>query len=274
MQFQITTLEKVKNAEIAEVFNSAFADYFVKIELTEKNLADKILTENIVLEKSVGAFLDGKLVGFILLGIENKTAYNSGTGVIPNARGNNLTGKMYDFILPKLKAEDVYSQQLEVVTENFSAIKIYEKIGFEKLRTLACFKGKITISKNHQDIEIKDLDEIDETLFSQFWNSKPSWQNSLSAIKRTKHLHKIIGAFYENILVGYLIYTENGRIKQFAVKKDFRHLGIGQTLLAQLNNQEIIITNVDKSDYETMSFLEKIGLKIFLEQFEMKFSNT
>lgn len=274
MQFQISTLKKVKNAEIVEVFNSAFADYFVKIELTEKSLADKILAENLILEKSVGAFIENKLVGFILLGIENGVAYNGGTGVIPKARGNNLTGKMYEFILPKLNAESVYLHQLEVVTENFSAIEIYEKIGFEKLRTLVCFKGKITISKINRDIEIKYLEEIDETLFPQFWSSNPSWQNSISAINRTKYLHKIVGAFYENNLVGYLIYTETGRIKQFAVKKEFRRLGIVQTLFAQLNNQEIIITNVDKNDGETISFLEKIGLNLFLEQFEMKFSNT
>ncbi|HRH40263.1 MAG TPA: GNAT family N-acetyltransferase [Pyrinomonadaceae bacterium] len=274
MQFQFSTLKKVKAAGIVEVFNSAFADYFVKIELTEMSLADKILAENIILEKSVGAFVENKLVGFILLGIENGVAYNGGTGVILKARGNSLTGKMYEFILPKLNAEGIYSHQLEVVTENFPAIKIYEKIGFETFRALACFRGKITISKINRDIEIKDFDEIDETLFSQFWNSNPSWQNSISAIKRTKYLHKIVGAFYENNLVGYLIYTETGRIKQFAVKKEFRHSGIAQTLFAQLSNPEIIITNVDKRDYETISFLEKLGLNPFLEQFEMKFSNT
>ena len=122
--------------------------------------------------------------------------------------------------------------------------------------------------------EIKYLEEIDETLFPQFWSSNPSWQNSISAIKRTKYLHKIVGAFYKNNLIGYLIYTENGRIKQFAVEKEFRHSGIAQTLFAQLNNPEIIITNVDKNDGETISFLEKLGLNLFLEQFEMKFSNT
>ncbi|MBX7174509.1 MAG: GNAT family N-acetyltransferase [Pyrinomonadaceae bacterium] len=270
MQFQISTLKKVKTAEIVEVFNSAFADYFVKIELNEKSLADKITTENIILEKSVGVFFENKLVGFILIGIENKVAYNGGTGVLLDFRGQSLSKRMYDFILPKLKAENTYSHQLEVITENLPAIKTYEKIGFQKMRTLACFKGKINVSKLNDNVVIKNLNEIDETLFPQFWNSQPSWQNSLSAIKRTQNLHKILGAFHQNNLAGYLIYTGTGRIKQFAVQKDFRRLGIAQTLFHQLNNQEILITNIDKDDPETVSFLNNLGLNLFLEQFEMK----
>lgn len=270
MQFQFSTLENIQNAEVVDVFNKSFADYFVKIELNEKSLADKFRTENIALEKSVGAFFENKLVGFILIGIENEVAYNGGTGVLPEFRGNSLTRKMYDFILPKLKAENIFLHQLEVISENYPAIKTYEKIGFQKTRTLVCFKGKINVSQINNIIEIKSLDEIDTTIFPKFWNSQPSWQNSLSAIKRTQNLHKIIGAFHQNNLVGYLIYTETGRIKQFAVQKDFRHSGIAQNLFHQLNNQEVLITNVDKNDPETISFLPKLGLNLFLEQFEMK----
>lgn len=270
MQLNFSTLGNVQTAEIVEVFNKSFADYFVKIELNKKSLGDKIRTENIILESSVGVFFENKLVGFILIGIENEVAYNGGTGVLPKFRGNSLTLKMYEFILPKLKNQGISFHQLEVITENFPAIKTYEKIGFQKLRTLACFKGKIDISKKNRKVKIKVLEEIDENLFVSFWNSQPSWQNSISAINRTKNQHKIISAFYENELVGYLIYTENGRIKQFAVSKEFRHLGIGKTLFAKLDQKEIIITNIDKNDSETIYFLQKTGLSIFLEQFEMK----
>lgn len=270
MKFRFSTLANVNKTELIEVFNSTFADYFVKIELSEQTLADKICAENIDLSKSVGAFLAEKLVGFILIGIEGTNSYNGGTGVLPKFRGNHLTEKMYDFILPKLKAEGVYLHQLEVITANFPAIKTYEKIGFTRARTLACFKGKIRITKINKDVGLRFLDDIDRQLFPVFLYSQPSWQNSLSAVNRTINQHKIVGAFYQSELVGYLIYTENGRIKQVAVDQDFRHLGIGQTLCSQLNNKEIIITNVDKNDEETVSFFKKIGLNLFLEQFEMQ----
>jgi ribosomal protein S18 acetylase RimI-like enzyme len=261
---------KDKKTELIEVFNLAFADYFIKIELNENNFNEKVLVENIILEKSIGAFLDNNLVGFILVSIDENKSYNAGTGVLPNCRGNDLTKKMYEVLLPKLQAENIILQQLEVITENIPAIKTYEKIGFKKTKTLACFKGSIKNLKINNDVELKILDEIDETRFSDFWNAQPSWQNSFLAIKRTKSLHKIVGAFLKEKLVGYIIYTASGRIKQFAVDKNFRCLGIGQTLFSQLNNQEIIITNIDENDQESLSFLSKIGLKIFIEQFEME----
>lgn len=268
--FQFRTLENIKKDELIKVFNSSFADYFVKIKLNPQTLSDKILAENIDLENSVGAFFEDKLVGFILQGIECKNSYNAGTGVLHEFRGNQLTSKMYEFILPKLNSLGIKNQQLEVITQNISAINIYQKTGFEIVRNLVCLGGKVKAEKVNNEVELKPLQKIDEPLLSAFWDSQPSWQNSLSAIQRTINQHKILAAFFQNELVGYLIYSKNGRIKQFTVKKEFRYQGIGQTLFAQLNNLEFIITNIDKNDFETISFLQKIGLSIFLEQFEMK----
>lgn len=268
--FAYKTLETIEKTELIEVFNSVFSDYFIKIALNERNFANKLLLENIILEKSVGAFSEGKLVGFIAVGFENEKSYNGGTGVLKSARGQKLTEKMYQYLLPKLKAEGITSQTLEVITENFSAIKVYEKIGFQKVRTLACLKGKINVLEINRNVEIKEISELNETMFQSFWNSSPAWQNSLSAVKRTKNLHKIIGAFIENRLVGFLIHNKIGNIKQFAVDKNFRRQKIGQTLFSQLDKQETVITNLDENDRESISFLEKLGLEIFLRQFEMK----
>ncbi len=274
---QIFTLENVKSGEVIKILNAAFADYFVKIELTEKTFAEKTLLENIVLEKSAGAFEKGKLVGFILLGTDdwlgNKTAYNAGTGVLAEFRGNNLTSKMYEFILPSLKSEGIHFHQLEVITKNLAALKTYQKIGFETVRTLTCLRGIAAPNQINRNIELRILDEISEQLFPQFWNSQPSWQNSLAALRRTKDLYKIIGAFDNSELAGYIIYSDNGRVKQFGVRKDCRHSGIAQTLFGfiqrELNEKEMIITNIDKTDRQTILFLKRLGLNLYLEQFEM-----
>jgi ribosomal protein S18 acetylase RimI-like enzyme len=268
-EFTFSTLENIQTAEFIEVFNSAFAEYFIKIEINERNFANKIRLENICLEKSVGAFLDEKMVGFILVGIENENSYNGGTGVLLNARGQKLTEKMYEILLPKLKADGFTLQTLEVINENFPAIKIYEKLGFQTIRTLVCLKGKINVSEINRKVEIREIEEIDETLFSSFCNAKPAWQNSFSAIARTRDLHKIIGAFIENKLVGFLIYNQIGRIKLFAVDNNFRHQKIGQTLFSQFDKKETVITNIDANDRESVLFLRKLGLEIFLRQFEM-----
>ena len=94
---EIKTLEGVSFDQIEEVFNLSFSDYYFKIHFTKKQLEDKFEHENGMLELSVGAFENKKLVGFILhfYAVEKgeKVVYNGGTGVIPSKRGQGLAKK-------------------------------------------------------------------------------------------------------------------------------------------------------------------------------------
>jgi ribosomal protein S18 acetylase RimI-like enzyme len=72
------------------------------------------------------------------------------------------------------------------------------------------------------------------------------------------HLQKLVGAFTDENLVGYVIYTKKVTIKRFAVKNDFRRLRIGQTLFDFVRNDlkdaDITILNLDKKDRESVFF--------------------
>ena len=107
----IKSLEQTSLPEIVKTFNESFADYFVKIKLTQDQLIQKMTLENIRLNYYVGAFIDGQLVGLILSGIDNfkgiKTGYNGGTGVIPEHRGKGITPQLYEFLIEKYKKEGV-----------------------------------------------------------------------------------------------------------------------------------------------------------------------
>ena len=103
MRLQI--LENIPYEKLLEVFNLSFSDYIVPLCLTQEQLEDKIKTDSIKLEFSVGAFEDNQLIAFILHGydmIDNlKIVYNAGTGVIPAKRGNRLTKKLYEYVLQR-----------------------------------------------------------------------------------------------------------------------------------------------------------------------------
>lgn len=266
---QIKTLEGISTSEIANAFNEAFSDYLVPISLSADDLQTKMTAENTKPEFSAGAFSNGKLVGFILIGIDNETAYNGGTGVIPAFRGQNLTRRMYDFLFPVLAENGITNHLLEVITENEKAIPVYEKIGFEKARILICYKGKV-LPKNSSSVAIKPIAFED---FSRFWDFKPTYQNATEAITRTANHHQTLGAFADEKLIGYITFIENaGRVKQFAVSTEYRKNGIGRQLF--LAAQEIIgdkfisVTNVENSDKSNI-FLRKIGLEITVQQHEM-----
>jgi ribosomal protein S18 acetylase RimI-like enzyme len=274
----IKSLSETSVSDIIFAFNVSFADYFVKLQLTNEALIEKINAENIKLDYSVGAFADNKLVGFILIGIDTingiQTAYNGGTGVITAFRGRQLTLSMYQQLNNILSGKEIKAHQLEVIENNKYAIQAYEKTGFKVKRILGCLKG-IPIQKRLQTIEIKETNISACEQFVPLWEIKPSWQNELNAVKRTLQSHYIIGAYKDNVLVGYAImHRHSFRLKQIFVHPNFRSSGIGKSLVSHFSNcdykREISIIGVDEAKPKVINFFRSCGLDRYLGQYEMK----
>ena len=267
---QITTLEGVPTDVIAEIFNQAFSDYLVPIQLTEEMLLEKMRAENTMPDHSAGVFQGGNLVGFILIGIDNGIAYNGGTGVIPDCRGQNLTRRMYDFLIPLLDQKGIRKHLLEVLTENQRAVPVYRKIGFETVRTVSCFKGKIGNSLQSA-VVIREI-ELDEIL-PECCDFAPTYQNTIAAIVRGG-TNKVVGAFDAGSLAGFIVFApETARIKHFGVVKTHRLCGIGKQLFQEVQSiageKMLSLINVDDRD-GSIVFLEKIGFEKTVSQFEMR----
>ena len=142
---KIHSLTHVDLEELSSLYNLSYQNYYVSINLSTEQFQGKLKMEDINLDYSIGASIDGKLIGFLLYGIRNyndvKTAYIGGTGVSPEHRGKKITQQMLDFSFPKLKEHQVKNIFLEVNTKNDFAINAYEACGFEKTRTLNSYKG-------------------------------------------------------------------------------------------------------------------------------------
>lgn len=186
----LSTLESVTTNELLAVFNSSFSDYIVPFHLTKEQLEDKIKSDRIGLKLSAGAFEGNNLIGFILHGYDTvdyvKVVYNVGTGVIPTKRGNKLTKRLYEYLLPIFKVQNIDKVVLEVITENKPALTTYKSIGFETVRKLNCYKGSINIINTPSDLEIRELTYHDWRQLQSFWDWKPSWQNSITAVEILK----------------------------------------------------------------------------------------
>lgn len=272
---QIHSLENINIEVLTDTFNKAFEGYFVPIKLDAQHLADKIKSENILPKHSIGVTINEQLAGFILVGInpESNTAYNAGTGVIPEYRGQKLTEKMYSHLLSKLDEIGIKNHVLEVICENQKALKIYEKLGYSILRKVICYKGQISETSN-PDFKIKKINFPDEAELKKFRNHHPAYQNSLFCINNNAEKHSVFGTFNNEKLIGYIVFDKNTlRIKQFGVDKNFRNKGIGHQLFFEVQklNPEavIVIINVDENDFETNIFLRNIGLTPFIKQYEL-----
>ncbi|WP_159451624.1 GNAT family N-acetyltransferase [Pedobacter africanus] len=249
------------------------------MQLTKEQLERKLIADSIDLKLSAGAYEDGKLVGFILHGLDvqgnEKLAYNAGTGVIPTKRGRNLTREMYRFILPLLEKEGITKCMLEVLEKNLPAIKTYKTIGYTLNRELVCLKGKFKGTSIDPKVpRIKALKKINWTEVSTFWDWQPSWQNSVTAMQNLGEYNKIAGIYDGRKLVAYICYNpDSNRIAQFAVHQSYRRRGYGKALFKHVaghNNTELSVVNVDIDSGPTITFLGSVGLFPYIYQYEME----
>ncbi|MGV6830528.1 MAG: GNAT family N-acetyltransferase [bacterium] len=273
----IKTLTNTSAQERVVAFNAAFADYFVPFRFDEAQLAAKLASDKNDLSLSVGAFDDNQLVGFMFHGYAEvegkKRVYNGGTGVIPTHRGQGLTKQMYAYSIPLLKAKGIDQLVLEVIDKNIQALKSYEKSGFKITRKVQCYSGEITELPTNNKINIQPLTAYDWQHLQSFWGITPTWQNSAHIIDHLGENTLAFGAYLKAQLVGYLVYNPTSkRLQQIAVSPAFRQQQIGATLIAYLKenyHHTLSIINVDETSKSLASFLQYIGLKPSVAQYEM-----
>lgn len=264
---------------IYEAFLKAFSDYPVRMDMSfaqfEKILKRKGFDPNL----SVGAFDEDCLVGFILNGCRKwngkATAYDVGTGVIPQFRKQGITKQMLQ--TAKQQFSDLGAEQyiLEVLTSNTSAANIYRKNGFTVEREFLCCqmeRGKDRFYSIHQTEHIVNPDW---ELFKSFWDFPPSWQNSIPSIEALSESFLISVVRNNNQIIGYgIIDKSTGEIPQIAVDKKWRSKGIGSSILADLiehtDSGQIKILNIDTRSKQMLSFISAAGFYHTVNQFEMK----
>jgi len=277
---ELRTLAKTTKAELLVCFNEAFSDYMIPMKLTAEQLESKLIIEDIKFADSIGAFKHNKLIGFVIHGVretnEGKLAYNAGTGVIPTERGQGLTVRMYDYMLPRFKSEGFNKVMLEVISNNLPAIRSYEKIGFTSIRTLNCYRGEIKSQKTNPEVSIKHIENWNSETVNLKWEVKPSWQNSDQSIKNLAVTAHCLVAYIRGDPIGHaLINSSNNRVLQIKVDKNYRKERVGSSIMNYIKSNysdSSSIINVDSAHQAINSFIENIGMTNFLQQIEMKLS--
>ncbi len=263
---------------LAEAFGEAFATYEVRI--TPAELRVMLRRRGFDPALSFAAFDDaGRIMGFTLNGIGTfggvTTAYDTGTGTLPNYRGRGLASRIFEASLPHLRAAGVAQYLLEVLQHNTSALSVYRGLGFEVSREFNYFRGEVP-NISHFDHKVRHVDVSDVVdVAPRFWDFDPSWQNGFEAVGRAPEDFITLGVFDDGMLVGYGIFEPAaGDITQIAVAKAHRRRGIGSALLdvmLQANRAEAVkcINTEIGRDASIAAFLQAHGIPLAGTQFEM-----
>lgn len=282
-QLYFTTLTEHDMPALHQTFLQAFADYLVPIQLNEEQFNTKLRREGIEPGFCVAAYDGDKMVGFIMTGLGEwqgkPTAYNGGTGVLPAYRNQKLTRRLYNFLVQKLRQSGVEQCLLEVIQENTAALKSYEGVGMSVTRSLDCFRSPkqelLLEAPAPEGVSIAKAVKPCWDVYQEWWDMRPTWQNSIDAIKRSKSDAVILEAHdAEQVLCGYIIfYPLNGAIAQFAVHRSYRRAGVGTALLREATklteSLNLMLINIDTAAPDFINYLKRCHFKRVLGQYEM-----
>jgi len=217
-------------------------------------------------------FDKGKLVGFIIHAIDKRagilTAFNTGTGVIPEYRGKRIVKSIYDYALKDLRQNGIKRSTLEVITKNSIAIRSYESIGFKVCKKYKCYKGVIRIENCDQfelkEIEFKNID-WEKLPNQQFY----SWDNQKETILEGKYnIFQVLNNKEPESF--FIINPESHYLAQFDIlnteNKGWKRLF---SAIKQVSGR-IQINNVDERLKYKLDNLSIIGLENSVDQYEME----
>lgn len=278
---EIKSLSHTSFNELFKAFKQAFANYEVQVDKSE--LQTMLKRRGFNPELSFAAFDEGKIVSFTCNGIGNyygiPTAYDTGTGTLKEYRGKGLATRVFEYSIPYLQEAGIKEYLLEVLQHNKSAVSVYKKIGFEVTREFCYFRSKIEqIDTESKAIDLpytlQPINLNQYPLIPDFWDFRPSWQNSLESINRTYEDFICIGVFRNGTLIGYGAFEPtSGDITQIAVDKAYRRKGIGSLLFQKMlesnkhNTIKIINTNAECDSIQ--AFLQAKNIELTGKQYEM-----
>jgi len=265
---------------VHEAFLKAFSDYIIPLQLSAEQLQDMFIRRAADMSLSVAAFDDDKVAGFTINAVGLHcglfTAYDVVTGVLPEFRGRRLGQQIFQHCIPELKKAGAVQYLLEVFQANTPAVKLYEKTGFQKSRSLLAFRrDSVQEGRQNPAFLVQEAAPVWRE-FEEFWDWTPTWQNSRASVERSTSIKVVLGVRKGEEVAGYgVVYPNSGDIPQLAIRHAFRKQGAGSILMRELHSRvqagrPARVINVDANAEATIAFLLSENFEQFGKQFEMK----
>ena len=278
---EIRSLADTDFDTLYEAFARAFADY--EIHPGREDLRKMLRRRGFAPELSFAAFDGERIAAFTFNGIGRHdglpTAYDTGTGTLPEYRGQGLASRIFTASIPHLQAAGIRQYLLEVLQHNPAAIAVYRKTGFEATREFDYFgqaKSAIRLPEKCPVFPHAIRPTTPDTLLRHpdFLDFRPSWQNDGDSVARAGTDLIGLGLYRDDELLGYCICEPaSGDITQLAVAPGLRRQGIGSALfrraLETIEADAIKVINTETGCASFMRFLRSMNIPLKGRQFEM-----
>jgi ribosomal protein S18 acetylase RimI-like enzyme len=142
--------------QIAELLTRGFEGYFVPINISVPVLLTMMRRDGIDLNETRILHQDDEPIGVALIARRGWTSRLAAMGIVSSARKGGAGTWAMEQLIEEARARGDQEMLLEVITQNTAGVKLYEKVGFKKIRKLLGYK-----LENPQVESVEELQEVD-----------------------------------------------------------------------------------------------------------------
>ncbi|WKZ36435.1 MAG: GNAT family N-acetyltransferase [Anaerolineales bacterium] len=160
MNLSLTPASDLPIATLAELMTCSFEGYLVPITITEAVMHTMLRRDGIDLTASRVLMKDDEPIGIAFIARRGWTSRLAAMGIMSNARIGGVGTWAMEQLIEEARVRGEKEMVLEVIEQNTAGVKLYEKVGFTRIRRLVGYKlENPQVDKAHslEEIDIRDL---------------------------------------------------------------------------------------------------------------------
>jgi ribosomal protein S18 acetylase RimI-like enzyme len=146
--------------QLADLMTRSFEGYFVPINITESALLTMLKRDSIDLTSSRVLIHNDEPAGIALIARRGWTSRLAAMGILTEGRNQSLGTQTMHQLIQEAKERQDKEMILEVIEQNTAGVKLYEKVGFKKIRRLVGYKLENPQVESNEELKEIDIREL------------------------------------------------------------------------------------------------------------------
>ncbi len=204
----LVAAEHFSIAQLASLVSGAYVDYYYHVSVSEAQLAQICLEEDVNLAESVVALHGSETVGIALLSRRAHRGWISAVGVLPAFRKQGIARAMISYLQRRAKELALRSVTLEVLAQNHPGLALYAQLGFVRRRELLLLiLEPRTFIPDATHTHVAELSpSVLLSHFEAFHPIPPSWQRELATLRHRLPNLQGLCIWEGEALMGYVLF--------------------------------------------------------------------
>ena len=146
--------------QLADLMTRSFEGYFVPVNITDVIMLTMLRRDGVDLTSSRAILKDGELAGLALIARRGWTSRLAAMGIVSTARNGGTGTWAMQQLIAEAQARGDKEMLLEVIEQNTAGVKLYEKVGFTKIRRLVGYRLENPPVESEEELEEVDIREV------------------------------------------------------------------------------------------------------------------